>query len=562
MRRFGTTISLAACLVFLLGGTAMAANTVTVQSVSVGIGSSGVQVGVYLENDVDLSAAVLPLEVRTVSNGAYFVGTFTVASGGRVAGSGLLDFATVLYYDTPAAQTCSGPTSSTWSGGAGAPKADGSPDAYMFSGLVTISAYFPPGADAPGSPGLAFNFNMNSNDGIFEIDTACMAPASHLMFVDELVNPINPVFTKGTITLLPNPCPDGDAASDLSAVVGTATGQTVTASDIDPIEYYMYDGPGTVTLGGAWSYTPTCGDFPGFDVTIEATDRGEGGCVPNESSLITFHVNVAPTPLVVGCGDVTVHFGDVATQPIMVAGGCPPYVKVASIGAITDWTYPTTCLDLGVTPVTITVTDDVGQVTVCGFDLTVTNTLPVCNPALVALLFPQNVNTSVVLGATDADLDALTYTLISGTGWGDEQIVGDTYSATRPTGDGAAYAVTYEVSDGCQSVTCTFDVIFENPCIEVVDLDSGDPYSWVLNGRNHTIGIKAAGGSIPGGLAGGYDFLICYDASGLSFLSAVMPGAPEGPGWEYFTYRTGIFGGNCGSGCPDGFVRLLAFADM
>jgi hypothetical protein len=41
-----------------------------------------------------------------------------------------------------------------------------------------------------------------------------------------------------------------------------------------------------------------------------------------------------------------------------------------------------------------------------------------------------------------------------------------------------------------------------------------------------------------------------------------MPGAPEGPGWEYFTYRTGILGGNCGSGCPDGYVRLLGLADM
>ena len=565
MRRFGTTISLAACLVFLLGGTAMAANTVTIeQGVAVGIGATGVQVGVYLENDVDLSAAVLPLEIRAGTNGAYFTGTFSVDATGRVAGSGLLDFATILYYNAPAAQTCSGPTSSTWSGGGGAPNADGSPDAYMFSGLVTISAYFPPGADAPGSPGLTFNFDMGGQDGDFIIDTACMAPASHLMFVDEFVVPINPVFTAGTITLLPNICPSAVTAvpDPVNAVVGAGAVCQISATDEDPIEYYMNAGPGAVGLtSGEWTYTPTCGDVPGFDVTIEATDKGEGSCV--STSLVTFHVNVAPTPLVVGCGDVTVHWGDLATQPIMVSGGCPPYMITPSIGAMAgDWEYLTACQDLGTTPVTITVIDDVDQLEVCDFDLTVTNTLPVCNPDLVAILFPQNVNTSVVLDATDADGDGLIYTLISGTGWGDEQIVGDTYSATRPSGDGAAYAVTYEVSDGCESVTCTFDVIFENPCIGVVDLDTGEPYAEVLSGRNYTVGIKAAGGAIPGGEAGGFDFLVCYDASGLAFLEASMPGAPEGPGWEYFTYRTGILGGNCGSGCPDGYVRLIGIADQ
>jgi hypothetical protein len=40
-------------------------------------------------------------------------------------------------------------------------------------------------------------------------------------------------------------------------------------------------------------------------------------------------------------------------------------------------------------------------------------------------------------------------------------------------------------------------------------------------------------------------------------------GADGGPdGWEYFTYRTGPFGGNCSGGCPDGYVRLVSIAEM
>jgi hypothetical protein len=63
-------------------------------------------------------------------------------------------------------------------------------------------------------------------------------------------------------------------------------------------------------------------------------------------------------------------------------------------------------------------------------------------------------------------------------------------------------------------------------------------------------------------LMGGYDFLIGYDASALSFISASL-GADVGPGglgWEYFTYRYGAFG-NCGGPCPSGKLRIVAIAD-
>ena len=59
---------------------------------------------------------------------------------------------------------------------------------------------------------------------------------------------------------------------------------------------------------------------------------------------------------------------------------------------------------------------------------------------------------------------------------------------------------------------------------------------------------------------GGFDFLIEYDASALSFIEVKAGEFITSCGWEYFTYRTGPFG-NCGSACPSGMVRIVAIAE-
>lgn len=60
---------------------------------------------------------------------------------------------------------------------------------------------------------------------------------------------------------------------------------------------------------------------------------------------------------------------------------------------------------------------------------------------------------------------------------------------------------------------------------------------------------------------GGFDFLIWYDPSALTFLKATRGALLDSLEWEYFTYRTGA-GGNCPGGCPDGLIRLVAIADL
>jgi hypothetical protein len=60
---------------------------------------------------------------------------------------------------------------------------------------------------------------------------------------------------------------------------------------------------------------------------------------------------------------------------------------------------------------------------------------------------------------------------------------------------------------------------------------------------------------------GGYDFLIEYDASALSFTSADPGQLITDCGWEYFTYRYGP-SGNCGpNACPNGKLRIVAIAE-
>jgi hypothetical protein len=59
---------------------------------------------------------------------------------------------------------------------------------------------------------------------------------------------------------------------------------------------------------------------------------------------------------------------------------------------------------------------------------------------------------------------------------------------------------------------------------------------------------------------GGFDFLIAYDAPGLTFISATPGQLLEDCDWEYFTYRFGPYG-NCGDACPSGLLRIVAMAE-
>jgi hypothetical protein len=425
------------------------------------------------------------------------------------------------------------------------------------------------GADAPGAAFYRFTFNVTAVQGTFIIDTCCVRPANHLGYVNRNTQTVPLSFIPGIITIFqpPNACPVVTVDNAVvNATVGTQATNDADATDDDgapPITYFLQSGPGTVDPNtGGWSYTPLCSDIPSFQVCIGAFDAGKDPASCPTAACFT--VNVSPAALSIGCSDQSGHWGTILSFSPTLGGGCPPYSLsiVSGPGEIDGsiWDFPTGCGDVGCSAVTLRVTDSNQGTADCTFQACVTNTVPTC-AAIPPTLAPQGVPTNFDLGdLVQADGDALTYTYLGGLPilWG-ASIVGDQFNATRPGGDGASYTVNYSVSDGCATVQCSFDLIFENPCIAIVKQGTDSSYACWLNGEHATVCIVAEPGSIPDdGRAGGYDFLVCYDQSGLSFLGA--DGGPDG--WEYFTYRTGPFGGNCSGGCPDGYVRLISIAEM
>lgn len=204
-----------------------AVNSVVIESMPVAPGETSVTVGVYIENDVSISAIILPLEFRQLTAGAYVTNSLTLTVQGRVATSGLMDFVTLNYHPTPDANTCSGPISQTF--GVSGSIDFVSPDGIFWSGLNFINPALAPGSDGSpptGTPSFLLTFDVTNTDGIFEIDTCCMAPANHLVFVDAVIfSEITPSFTKGVITIGSGSCcaVPGDANHDGGADISDLT---------------------------------------------------------------------------------------------------------------------------------------------------------------------------------------------------------------------------------------------------------------------------------------------------------------------------------------------------
>jgi hypothetical protein len=200
-----------------------AANHVTVESKSVALGATGVQIGVFIENDVAIGGIVVPLELREITPGCYPTGSFSfgLQTDRRVYHSPLgpaynngVDSSwpgantTARRYAVTDSPPCSGPISNTY--GVAAAQIDFvSPDAVMHAAVSTgdpgigEQTSLAPGSDPAGTANASFlfTFNVTNVDGIFEIDTMCAKPANHLQYVDETPEALAPTFTRGLITV-------------------------------------------------------------------------------------------------------------------------------------------------------------------------------------------------------------------------------------------------------------------------------------------------------------------------------------------------------------------------
>jgi hypothetical protein len=172
-------------------------------------------------------------------------------------------------------------------------------------------------------------------------------------------------------------CPSLTAPTPVGATANAPVSNQVVATDPEgqAVEYFLVSGPGSVGLtSGLWEYTPACADIPGFDVTVEASDRGADAC-----STATFRVDVAPPPLVPQCGYyvLSVVCAGLAQRNVTAGGGCPPlgYDLISGPGAVDGaghWSYQSDCLSAPDTlDVGIEIADDAGQFDTCTFMLVV-----------------------------------------------------------------------------------------------------------------------------------------------------------------------------------------------
>ena len=396
-------LALIACclLVCLMATQAMAVNSVVVESKAVVASATGVLVGVFVTNDIDIIGAVFPFEIRTVSGGAFIVGgltsptsQWTMPAANRM-GNSPLGFADVSGDDLwPNANTtfskyavpsgdCSGPVSTTFAESAA--QWDGtSPDGVL---LATVSTgnptfqeiYLHPGTDAAGAPSLRFRFNINANNGCFMIDTCCTTPANHLAYVDANTQGVATEFTPGFITVGTGSCvqqnsPPNAICQNIQVAAdgncqGTATAAQVNNGSSDPEDgtnvILALVPPGPYALGAN-------------PVQLIVTDQG--GLADTCQATITVVDQTNPT---IGC-------------PPGIAVACAtaipaPYANLAAFlaagGTASDncdasltWSLTSAISDGLTCPNTITrtyrVTDDAGKFAECAQLIRVNDSIP------------------------------------------------------------------------------------------------------------------------------------------------------------------------------------------
>ncbi len=125
---------------------------------------------------------------------------------------------------------------------------------------------------------------------------------------------------------------------------------------------------------------------------------------------------------------------------------------------------------------------------------------------------------------------------------------------TTDTDGGILVCVTVVVTDE-QGATAECDVGF-NILTTPFEVQI-DKLHDVYQGHYAYVGINMNKGS---DFIGGFDFLVSYDASALTFMGAELGWWLNGC-YEYFTYRYN-WNGNCGGPCPTGLLRVVGIADI
>ena len=337
---------------------------------------------------------------------------------------------------------------------------------------------------------------------------------------------------------------------------------------------------GTVTLGGA---TFTCPDNPDVVATTQFVD-----CATTELVAATVTpgvvtvINQAPSIDPIADGNVhwgTTYVGQISGDDPDLPNGCEElsYALVSGPAAMTvnpttgriSWT--TTGADVCEHEVEVAVVDKCGAQATTLFTICVYNEPPVltCPTDTVRIIYGETAGGSVIGDDPDGGPSALLYSVAGFDGPGSPTVNPATGEWTWATEEENPYIGTFElelaVSDGANicdpcspsnADTCSV-FIHVIPTIEVtIEKTHG-----TFQGGYEEVSVYLDETIDPPNEMGGFDFLISYDASALTFQAAEPGAFIEDCGWEYFTFRYGA-SGNCGPGaCPSGVLRVVSIAE-
>ncbi len=399
-------------------------------------------------------------------------------------------------------------------------------------------------ADAPGSIAGAYTFDPISYDTLIDLKTPYLDGG---WFFNAFPNPPDgngaDTIGFGGFSLFASGIPVG--FDEDVYIIGTQV------SDADEGRYLCIDSafypPGSPWL---WSVTGGINVYPDWNgpycyeiATIPNLPPEFDNCPGAQLSFD--HCNVASYDL-----DATDPEGDPFTFA-MVSG---PGTIDAATGV---WSYNPTLADVGAAQTVVVEVSD-GQATQCSFDVVFTNQPPTITCQGIKQVGKGN-PINVQITGDDVDCDPGTFSIVSV----NPAPVG-AYSIDPNTGllnfmtdvadGGIVYDFEIEYTDGVAAATC----------IQQIDVLEVEPYEiqiqkthGTFQGQHEYVDVSVNLGSEQ---MWGFDMLIAYDASALSFQAAIEGTVYDACGWEYFTYRYGA-DGNCSNACPSGLLRVVGIAE-
>jgi hypothetical protein len=337
---------------------------------------------------------------------------------------------------------------------------------------------------------------------------------------------------------------------------------------------------GTVLLDGA---SFTCPNNPLVVATTQFVDCADNDLIAAAVTAGTVTVTNVP-PTIDPIPDASVHWGttylgDANGNDMDLANGCEKLTYSKLVGPATMIVNPTTGAiswfttgaDVCTHPVTIQVTDSCGASAQTSFTICVFNDAPAFTDCPDGGRYCWGELTSGDVDASDVDGGPapLEYSLVSFDGPGTVNINPVTGAWSWQTEEQNPYIGTFtlciKASDGANTCSPCSPSNADTCCLEIeviptfrVTIEKTHETHF---GQMEDVTISLDNSVDPGNAMGGYDFLIEYDPSVLSFNSADPGQLITDCGWEYFTYRHGA-SGNCGpNACPSGKLRIVAIAE-